>query len=120
MPITVQGIYACARVRDFDAALTWYTTLMGRAPDDQPFPGMAQWRNMGAAGLQIWEEPEHAGHARMTIVVPDMAAELERLTAAGITMGDDIGGGFGVVRQVSDPEGNLVVLTEPPKGFVNG
>ncbi len=71
--ITVQGIYATAMVRDFDAALSWYEAFMGRAADDQPFPGMAQWRNMGAAGLQLWQDDERAGQSRMTVVVPNLA-----------------------------------------------
>lgn len=120
MPITVQGIYACAAVSDFERALAWYGKLMGRQPDDQPFPGMAQWRNMGAAGIQLWHEPEHAGHGQMTIVVPDMEVEVARLAEAGIVAGPDLGSSaFGVIRQVTDPEGNRITLAEPPKGFVN-
>ncbi|WEK04262.1 MAG: VOC family protein [Candidatus Devosia phytovorans] len=117
MPITVQGIYACAAVRDFAAGLAFYTKLMGRAPDDQPFPGMAQWRNMGAAGVQLWESPDDAGHARMTIVVPVMAVERARLKAEGIEPEPDQVGDWGVVAQLIDPEGNRITLAEPPKGF---
>jgi hypothetical protein len=93
---------------------------MGRGPDDQPFDGMAQWRNMGAAGLQLWLDARHAGHSRTTIVVPVMADERRRLDAAGLTLGPDDVGGWGVVAQLFDPEGNQITLAEPPKGFVNG
>ncbi len=117
--ITVQGIYACACVADFDTALRWYTTFMGREPDDRPMPGMAQWRNMGSAGLQLWEDADHAGHARMTIVAPDMDVEKQRLAVAGIALGEIISGDFGRIAQLFDPEGNMVTLAEPPKGFVN-
>lgn len=117
--ITVQGIYACAAVRDFEAAVTWYSALLGRAPDDRPMPEMAQWRNMGAAGIQLWHEPDHAGHSRMTIVVPVMAGERQRIEAAGIALGPDITGDFGIVVQAIDRDGNRITLAEPPKGFVN-
>ena len=119
MSMTVQGLYACAAVRDFQVAVAWYTRLMGRAPDDQPMPGMAQWRNMGAAGIQLWEEAEHAGHSRMTIVVPVMADERRRLAAAGVALDEDVSGDFGIVAQLVDPDGNRITLAEPPRGFVN-
>jgi predicted enzyme related to lactoylglutathione lyase len=117
--ITVQGVYACAVVSDFEAGLAFYSKLMGRQPDDQPFPGMAQWRNMAAAGIQLWEDAEHAGHARMTIVVPVVASERARLKAEGIEPEPDQVGDWGVVAQLEDPEGNRITLAEPPKGFVN-
>ncbi|HZY67633.1 MAG TPA: VOC family protein [Devosia sp.] len=117
--MTVQGIYACAAAADFERTVAWYSKFMGRAPDDQPMPGMAQWRNMGAAGIQVWYEPEHAGHSRLTIVAPDMTREHARLESDGISLGEVISGDFGKVAQLTDPEGNRIALTEPPKGFVN-
>ncbi len=118
--ITVQGIYAVAIVRDFDAAISWYTAFMGRSPDDMPFPGMAQWRNMGAAGLQVWQDDTRAGHAIMTVVVPDLASEKRRLANIDLFVGNEASGEFGAVAQLFDPEGNQINLSEPPKGFKNG
>ena len=117
--ITVQGIYAGAIVADFAAGLAWYEKFMGRPADDQPFPGMAQWRNMGGAGLQLWQDDERAGKAILTVVVPDLAREQARLKAAGLPVGDLVSGGFGKITQLIDPEGNRIHLAEPPKGFVN-
>jgi predicted enzyme related to lactoylglutathione lyase len=115
--ITVQGIYACASVSDFEGALSWYETFMGRPADDQPFPGMAQWRNMGSAGLQLWQDEERAGKGIITIVVPNLAEERERLAAAGLTLVNEAEGDFGAVAQIFDAEGNRINLSEPPKGF---
>ena len=117
--ITVQGIYASATVADFDAALAWYGKLMGRPADDLPFPGMAQWRNMGAAGLQIWHDADRAGKGIMTIVVPDISREDTRLAQSGLSLGEISRGPFGAVARMQDPEGNRINITEPPKGFVN-
>lgn len=118
MPQTINlvGIYASAVVRDFDAALEWYTKLMGRPVDDQPFPGMAQWRNMGAAGLQIWQDNDRAGQAIMTIVVGDLAAEKSRLEPLGFRFEHEATGDFGAVAQIFDPEGNRINLTQAPSG----
>lgn len=68
--ITIQGIYAAATVTDFETSLKWYSRFMGREPDDRPIPHMAQWRNMGAAGLQLWRDEERAGSALMTMSFP--------------------------------------------------
>lgn len=116
-PLEVQGIYAAALVKDFDAAVSWYAAFMGRAADDTPFPGMAQWRNMGAAGLQVWQDDKRAGHAIMTIVVPDLAREKRRLADLGLQVENEASGDFGAVAQLFDPEGNQINLSEPPKGF---
>jgi len=114
--ITVQGIYAAAAVRDLESALEWYAKLMGRPADDHPLPHMAQWRNMGTAGLQLWRDDERAGSAIMTIVVPDLAAEKERLAAHGISPATEASGAFGTVANFFDRENNRIILAEPPKG----
>jgi hypothetical protein len=59
--INIQGVYTVAIVKDFEAGLAWYEKFMGRSADDLPFPGMAQWRNMGPAGLQLWQDEARAG-----------------------------------------------------------
>ncbi|MGV3490370.1 MAG: VOC family protein [Devosia sp.] len=117
--ISVQGIYASASVKDFQAGLAWYTKLMGRPADDQPFPGMAQWRNMGAAGLQLWQDDARAGTGHMTIVVPVMEVEKRRLADAGLNVLEEASGDFGKIAHLVDPEGNRINIAEPPKGFVN-
>jgi len=118
--MTVQGIYACATVSDFDEALVWYEKFMGRPADDQPIPGMAQWRNMGAAGLQVWRDAERAGQGIMTIVTPVLEVENARLASLGLQLVNKIEGKFGAVAQIFDAEGNRINLVEPPKGHANG
>ena len=118
--MTVQGIYACATVSDFDEALVWYEKFMGRPADDQPIPGMAQWRNMGAAGLQVWRDAERAGQGIMTIVTPVLKVENARLASLGLQLVNKIEGKFGAVAQIFDAEGNRINLVEPPKGHANG
>ncbi len=116
-PIAVVGIYAGIAVAQFEAAVAWYSRLMGRAPDDRPMPNLAQWRNMGKAGLQVWHDRERAGRSLATIVVPVLATERERLAAEGIGFTTEAEGDFGRVAKLLDPEGNEIALAEPPKGF---
>lgn len=114
-PIRLKGIYACIAVADFDAGVDFYIRLMGREPDDRPMPDMVQWRRGG--GLQIWHDPAHAGHSRTTIVVENMSEERERLTALDLHPGPNASGDWGIVAQLTDPDGNQITLAEPPRGF---
>lgn len=115
--ITIQGIYACICVSDFSRGVDFYTRFAGRDPDDRPMDNLVQWRDGKSAGLQIWHDPENAGHSRTTIVVPVMATERERLAAAGIILGEDVIGDWGIIAQLTDPDGNMITLAEPPKGY---
>lgn len=117
--ITVQGVYTSVVASDFEAGIAWYTRFMGRPVDDRPLPDMVQWRNMGGAGLQVWHDPDHAGHSIITVVVPNLAVEKARLSAAGLTLVNEASGDFGGIAQLFDPDGNRINLAEPPKGFVN-
>ena len=54
--ISIQGVYTVAVVKDFEVGVHWYEKFMGRPADDRPFHGLAQWRNMGVAGLQVWQD----------------------------------------------------------------
>lgn len=113
----IQGLYASAIVADFDTAIEWYSKLLGRAVDDKPIPGMAQWRDLGGAGLQIWHDADRAGKGIITIVVPDLAKEQARLAGLGLNTGEVSRGAFGAVTHILDPEGNRINLAEPPAGF---
>ncbi|NKK72912.1 VOC family protein [Rhizobium leguminosarum bv. viciae] len=116
--ITVQSIFASATVSNFEEALVWYEKLMGRPADDKPIPGMAQWRKMGGAGLQVWKDDERAGNGMITIVVRALEAECERLSRLGLQLVNKVEGDFGVVAQIFDADGNRINLAEPPKGSV--
>ncbi len=112
----VQGIFAVICVADHQRSIDWYSKLFGREPDDSPIEGLVQWREK-SAGLQIFLDAGRAGSSRVTIVVPEMAKERARAEQAGLKLGPDQSGDFGIVAQISDPDGNLLTLAEPPKGF---
>jgi predicted enzyme related to lactoylglutathione lyase len=107
--IIVQGIYAAATVRDLEAALAWYERFMGGPADDHPLPDMVQWRNMGAAGLELWRDDARAGNAVMTIVVPNLTAEKKRLAAEGISPATESSGDFGAAATFFDQENNRII-----------
>lgn len=114
----VMGIFAVASVSDMKRSEKWYTRLMGRAPDDRPMDTLVQWRNPGAGGVQLMLDPERAGRSLMTIVTPLMDKARAGLESAGVKLGPDVKGDWGIIAQVNDPDGNRLTLAEPPKGFV--
>lgn len=113
----VTGIFAVACVSDMERSVRWYTKLMGRAPDDRPMDTLVQWRNPGAGGVQLFLDAGRAGRSLITIVTPLMAKARAGLDAAGVKLGPDVSGDWGIIAQVDDPDGNRLTLAEPPKGF---
>lgn len=110
----IQGIFGVVCVMDQQRAVDWYSKLFGREPDDRPMDGLVQWR-FGAAGLQLWTDEPKAGNSEATLVVSEMAKERARLDEAGLDLDPDQQGDFGVVAQISDPDGNRLTLAEPPR-----
>ncbi|WP_040491187.1 VOC family protein [Ilumatobacter nonamiensis] len=113
--MNIQGLYAAAAVTDMERAEAFYTALLGRGPDDRPMDGLIQWRPFDNAGIQLFADTDNAGHSSITIVAPDMAAARRELSSNGLDLGDDVQGDFGVIAQISDPDGNRITLAEPPR-----
>lgn len=113
----VTSLYAVISVADVPSAEGFYTALLGRAPDDRPMDGLIQWRLAGGAGLQVVRDAEKAGSSLLTIITPDMAAARTALGEAGLELGPDIKGTYGVIAHLDDPDGNRVTLAEPPMGL---
>ena len=111
----VQGLYAAVYVGDMQHASAFYARLLGREPDDKPFDTLVQWRFAGAKGIQLFQDAAKAGRGVMTIVVPDLEALKAALSGEGIAVGDFKEGNFGKIAHVTDPDGNVVTLAEPPK-----
>jgi predicted enzyme related to lactoylglutathione lyase len=112
--MSIIGIFAEVCVVDIERSVAWYAKFFGRPPEDRPMDGLVQWRN-GPAGFQVWRDAERAGHSVSTIVVESMDVERARLDAAGLDLQADREGGFGIVAQIEDPDGNRLTLAEPPK-----
>lgn len=119
-PMRIQQIFAVACVSDMDRSAAWYAALLGREADDRPMDGLAQWRFGAGAGLQLVLDPGKAGCSLVTIITPSLAAARARLRDAGLRLEDDVQGDFGLLAQVSDPDGNRLTLAEPPTGLEAG
>jgi catechol 2,3-dioxygenase-like lactoylglutathione lyase family enzyme len=100
------------RVRDLDAALTFYTGVLGfeEAFVDED----ARWARLRRGDMEIalWEAKGDEGGVA-SVSVPDLRGEVERLRAAGVEVGViiELHGQLRIV-DVFDPDGNHIQLTE--------
>jgi len=114
-------------VADVDAAVAFYTQLLGFQLDLQPGPGFAivsrgglqlllNQPGAGGAGqsMSTGQHPAPGGWNRIQIEVEDLAATVERLKAAGGRFRNDVVTGNGGKQVLlDDPSGNPIELFEP-------
>lgn len=106
-------IFAHLSCTNLDSGKAWYEKLFGRAPDAFPMEGLIEWHHGSQAGFQLFRNPANAGKGNMTLIVPDLEAEYARLRdplnqRSAIETGDAV-----QFWQLSDPDGNQVVLAQP-------
>jgi catechol 2,3-dioxygenase-like lactoylglutathione lyase family enzyme len=113
-------------VDDVEAAVAFYTTQFGFTPLSNHAPAFADVRRgnlrlllsgpTSSAGRPMPDgrAPQPGGWNRIHLIVEDIAAEVERLRAAGLTFRNDIVSGPGG-RQIllEDPAGNPIELFQP-------
>ena len=115
-------------VDDVDAAIAFYTQLLGFSVVLHPAPGFASLAR-GNLGLMLnipsgtggaaqpmpdGRKPEPGGWNRIQLQVSDLASEVERLRKAGAHFRNDIViGNGGKQILLDDPAGNPIELFEP-------
>ncbi len=75
--------------------------------------GLKEWHHSNNAGFQLVLNEVHAGHGCLTLIVSDIETELKRLNAVGVRTGETMMGDIAIISQLSDPDGNTVVLAQP-------
>ena len=111
MPL--EKIFAQLNCTDMDRSTLWFARPFGRPPDANPMAGLSEWHHADHAGFQLVKNEHDAGHGCMTLIVGDLASELERLHGVGIETGETSTGDIATIAQLRDPDGNLIVLAEP-------
>ncbi len=116
-------------VDDVDAAIAFYTQLLGFEVDLHPAPGFAVLSRgdlrlllstpTGPGGaaqpMPNGRKPEPGGWNRIQLQVSDLAKEVETLRKAGAHFRNDIVTGQGGKQiLLDDPSGNPIELFEPP------
>jgi len=113
-------------VDDVAAAVAFYTTHLGFEVDTDAAPAFAAVTrgglrlllsgetSSGARPMPDGRRPVPGGWSRIQLVMDDLATEVERLRAAGLTFRNDIitgPGGHQIL--LDDPSGNPVELFQP-------
>ncbi|MDX8440554.1 VOC family protein [Mesorhizobium australafricanum] len=116
-------------VNDVDDAIAWYTQYLGFEQLSNHAPAFADVRR-GALRLLLsgptssagrpmpdGERPVPGGWNRIHLIVEDLAADVARLRAAGLSFRNEIVTGPGGSQiLLVDPSGNLVELFQPTQG----
>jgi subtilisin-like proprotein convertase family protein/catechol 2,3-dioxygenase-like lactoylglutathione lyase family enzyme len=113
-------------VSDVEEAIDFYTTHLGFSERMSALPAFADVvrgrlrlllsgsASSGGRTLPDGRTPEPGGWNRIHLIVEDLAAEVERLRAAGLTFRSDIITGPGGSQIVlDDPSGNPIELFQP-------
>jgi catechol 2,3-dioxygenase-like lactoylglutathione lyase family enzyme len=117
-------------VNDVDAAIPFYTQLLGFKLEMHPAPPFAMLSRgdlrlvlsapnaMGGGGQSMPDgrKPEPGGWNRFAIEVADIGAEVEKLRRAGVRFRNEIVTGVGGKQILAeDPSGNPIELFEPTR-----
>ena len=108
--MTFTSVLAQAAVTDIDVAQSWYVTLLEREPDTRPMDGLVEWHVTTGGGVQLWVDPEHAGHSTLLLATDDLDGNAARLAGAGVAHAGPQPGGGARLLLLADPDGNRVVL----------
>jgi catechol 2,3-dioxygenase-like lactoylglutathione lyase family enzyme len=117
-------------VADVDAAIPFYTKMLGFHLDMHPAPGFAMLSKgalrmllnrpgAGGAGQATSDGrvPAPGGWNRIQVEVEDLAAAVEKLKRAGCRFRNEIVSGMGGKQiLLEDPSGNPIELFEPGRG----
>ena len=107
----IRSVLAQSTVSDLATAERWYSTLFRRAPDARPMDGLLEWHLGEGFGVQVWVEPERAGHSSMVLDETDLDALAARLTDAGLDHHGPQQASSSRILPLADPDGNRVVFT---------
>lgn len=111
----INHLFLSINAADFAAQSEWWTNFIGRPWDREPMPSCHEWDLTGRVLFQVLDSDDGQGGTTVTLHVPDLDAETERLGRAGIEVPEPVKvEGFDTLRyaEFADPEGNTVGLLD--------
>ena len=108
----IANAIASVAVKDLKAASAWYEKLFGRAADSTPMPEVAEWKFDRGGWLQVYQEPERAGHGSCTLATDDIAAVKSHLQSLGIDTSNANSGSVVKTIMIADLDGNHLAFAE--------
>jgi glyoxylase I family protein len=103
-------------VDDVDAALTFYTEVLGleQRKDRPDFGFGGAWLDAGGQQVHLIEAPLPTNHGQhFALHVGDLDGVVDELRARGLKVSDPVPVGPGRQAFVNDPAGNTVELNQP-------
>jgi predicted enzyme related to lactoylglutathione lyase len=111
--MAMEVLFAGVSVRDFPAAVEWYSRLFNRAADVVAHDHEVMWRVTETGWLYIVEDPDRAGRSVAAISVTDLDAAVAEVTSRGLRAGSiEQEGDAARKATLEDPDGNRVALIE--------
>jgi catechol 2,3-dioxygenase-like lactoylglutathione lyase family enzyme len=109
--MTFDRLLAQMAVDDLDRAVDWYALFFGRGPDARPMDGLVEWHLSDTFGIQLWLDPQRAGHAAMVLDESDLDGRAAALDAAGLAYEGPQEVTASRIVQLADPDGNRIVIS---------
>jgi catechol 2,3-dioxygenase-like lactoylglutathione lyase family enzyme len=99
-------LFAGLRVRDFEAARSWYEQLLGE-PTFFAHATEAVWTLADGRSVYVEEHPDGAGNCAVTIFLDDLDAQVAAIAARGLEPDERLTYSNGVRKTLyRDPDGN--------------
>jgi catechol 2,3-dioxygenase-like lactoylglutathione lyase family enzyme len=108
-------LFAGVAVSDLPRAITWFDQLLGDVETMVPNDVEHVWTIAEHRHLYVELQPEHAGHAKVTLFVEDFEPFVEAVGRRGIQPHSQETYENGVSKAIfRDPDGNEVGIGGPP------
>ena len=109
--MTIEHVLAVVAVSDLPASRDWYSSLLGRQPDNDPMPTLTEWQVLPKPWLHVIHDPDRAGSSLSNLAAADLEARAADLEGRGLRPEPVVEATKGVkLSTVSDPDGNLIRL----------
>jgi predicted enzyme related to lactoylglutathione lyase len=111
--VEITVVYVGVTVRDYPAAVDWYSRLFGRPADLEPFDVEVMWRLTDGSLFFVLHDPDKARPRLTTIGVADVVAAVAEIAGRGIQADpvEDLGAS-GRQAVFHDGEGNAISLIQ--------
>lgn len=109
--MSIDNALASVAVTDLTVAEGWYRALLGQ-PGSKPMSEVVEWKFPSGGGLQLYALAERAGRCSFTLIVRDIASEIEKLNRMGVDTSQQTSSTRVETVMIVDPDGNHIALAE--------
>lgn len=110
------ALFAGINVGSRDAAVTWYSALLGSEPSFLPNDVEAVWELAEDRFVYVCQQPGRAGHSAVTLFVDDLDERVAAIAARGIEPAERETYDNGVRKVLYlDPDGNEIGFGGGPR-----